>query len=209
MPQLHLKPATGGELGLEDYVQQILSRPHLGMLELVLFMRMLFSRCDSASEMYCQIWQAGEQQPMMLWLTPPESSQNEVESSASVVISLMLVSLPQSKQLVWLPLSAEQADQADQDHAMPSCEAVNWQGCLQALDTSLVQADARNSLVKQAQQKQPVVQTSIHSYLRRKLRRGNQTAQPAESAASVLIRGKRRQSPDNSTAGGSKVQCTQ
>ena len=167
------------------------------------------SRCDSASNMYCQIWQAGEQQPMMLWLTPPEFSQSEIESSTSVVMSLMLVALPRSKQLVWLPLSAEQAGQVDQDHAAPSCEDVNWQDCLQALDTSLVQADARKASSKQPQQKQPVVQTSIRSYMRRKLRRGNQTAQPAESAASVLIREKRRQSPDNSTAGGSKAQRIQ
>ena len=194
--QLLMKAGDGSELGLEDYIQQIQCRGQLGMLELMLFIRCLDRWGDkNLSQMYYQIWQAADQPPMVLWYAP-EASQDAANTSTLPVPSLKLVTLPESKQPVWLPLTRAGNDHKD--------GADVCQQRLQALDKSLAARAEAAAEAKQPPVKQPAQSLRAQPRvlaIRRKLRSYCPTAQPAESSGSVIRHGKRGPSPDNDSPG--------
>ena len=196
--QLQMKADDGKDLKLEEYVQQIQCRGCLGVLELVLFMRMMASMCeDVLPQLNCQIWQGADTQPMVLRYAPAEATPS---SSSLPAVGLKLVSLPQSKSLVWLPVT-----RADGTH-VGSANAVQQQ--LEALDSRIAaqaqtEAEVKQPPAKPKQEPKPEPKSAF----KRRLRSYNksqtvQPPQPAESSASVLHCGKRGPSPDNNSATG-------
>lgn len=196
--QLQMKADDGAHLGLEEYVQQIQCRGCLGVLELVLFMRMMASVCEGVlPQLNCQIWQGADTKPMVLRYAPSEAT---ASSSNLPAVGLKLVGLPQSKSLVWLPVT-----RADGTH-VSSANAVQQQ--LEALDSCIVAkaqteaaAEAKQSPAKPKQEPKPEPKSAFKRKLRSyKQPQTVQPAQPAESSASVLHRGKRGPYPDNNSA---------
>lgn len=191
-----MKADDGSRLGLEEYVDHILHKPHLGVLELILFTQVMARMGGEASQMYHQVWQGDDTQPMVLWYAP-ETSGATADSSLLPVTNMKLVVLPQSKKLVWVPLAAVDSNSAD------GADACKQQ--MQDLDAQLVakaQADAKEVPVEPPQQPAAAPRSAFRRRLRSHKPQAKQPAQPAESSGSVLLRRKRGPSPDNDSAAG-------
>lgn len=194
--QIQMKADNGSALGLEEYVQQILSSPYLGVLELILFMRMAASECENVPEMYYQIWQGADALPAVLWYAP-EASQASADTGTSPLpaVSLKLITLPLSKKLIWLPMArADQHDTGSADRFKQQLLA------LDAHNVAEARAKAKLAPSKQPQQSKPEPKSAF----KRKLRsyRQAQPAHPAESSASVLVRKRPGPSPDSDSPTG-------
>ena len=180
--------ADGGKrLSLEDYVQQILTGKHLGVLELIMLMRMLQTACPDMLTMVFQIWQADTPTPVQLFYGVEDEEDEE-----PFTYNVFLAVLPQSKKPVWLPLVKQDASGSDVHGSM------SWNVRLEALDADIVNKEA-SSDVKQGPLR-PAFRRRHGIPARRSPVTRNMADQPAESSGSVFHRSKR--GPDHVSGRG-------
>ena len=166
----------GKPLGLEDYVQQIMTGKHLGVLELIMLMRILQAAGQAELTVVFQIWQADSSAPVQLFYGP--------ENVEAMTFNVFLAILPQSKKPVWLPLIKENASSSN----VPG-SSMSWSDRLEALDAKIVRKQA-SSDVKQAPQRPAFCRKRGPTAVRTPVTR-NMAAQSAESAGSSFHRTKR------------------
>lgn len=172
-------------MGLEDYVQQIMTGEHLGVLELIILMRMLQSACQADLTVVFQIWQADTSAPVQLFCGP--------DNVEPMTFNVFLAVLPQSKKPVWLPLVKEDASGSN----MPG-SSMSWSDRVETLDAKTVRKKA-SSDVRQASQRPALRRKRGPTAVRSPVTR-NMTAQPAESSGSIYHRTKR--GPDHVSGKG-------
>ena len=114
----------GSALGLEDYVQQILTGKNLGILELVMLMRMLQTACPDMPSVVFQIWQTEASTPVQLFY--------QTDDVQPFTYNVFLAMLPQSNKPAWLPLVEQDASASNFQ------DSVWWSDRLEALDAETV-----------------------------------------------------------------------
>lgn len=174
--QVRLLAEDGKPLGLEDYVQQIMTGEHLGVLELIMLMRILQNACQAELTVVFQVWQADSSAPLQLFYGP--------ENVEPMTFNVFLAVLPQSKKPVWLPLVKEDASGSN----VPG-SSMSWSDRLEALDAKIVSKKASFDL-KQAPQRPAFRRKRGPTAVRTPVTR-NMAALSAESSGSSVHRTKR------------------